>query len=230
MKSSVVVLLMIVFSSIFSYGQNEKGATNSPDFVTTFTGNIAQNSAGMWVPAHTKDKTIEGTPYLFKNWTGLYTVVNKKGNKFKVVNLNYNVESKNMETYYAADSVFQYHLPEIDYVLANNKRYRIVEDELFLELYNAGSIKILKQFSININEGVSNPLSQADLTQRRYVIKEEYKLHKDNSLSKFKLNKSNILKLFTDKSDAIVKYVKENKLSYSEEADVVRILNYISTI
>jgi len=114
--------------------------------------------------------------------------------------------------------------------MANNKRYKVVGDDMFLELYNGAEFKLLKQFTVRINEGVSNPLSLADLSPRRYVINEEYKLHKDNTLSKFKLNKSSILKLFSDKNDAIVKYVKENKLSYSEENDVVRILNYISTI
>lgn len=234
MKSSVIVLLIIVFNSFLSYGQNENSKENSKesvnDFNVTFTGSATLNSTGLWVPAYRKDNSIEGTPYLFKNSSGMYSVINTKGDKFKVLNLNYNIETKTIESQVGKDSVFQYTMTDIDYVLANNKRYKVVGDEMFLELYKGADFKLLKQFSIRINEGVTNPLSMADLSPRRYVIKEEYKLHKDNALSKFKLGKSSILKLFNDKNDAIVKYVKENNLSYSEESDVIRILNYISTI
>lgn len=230
MKFSIIALLLIALIPCCSFAQNEKSSNSANNFNTTFTGSMTSNTTGMWVPAFKKDNSIEGTPYLFKNWSGMYSIVNTKGERFKVLNLNYNIESKNIETQISTDSLFQYKMTDIDYVMANNKRYRIIGDEMFLELCNGANFKLLKQFSIRINEGVSNPLSLADLSPRRYVLNEEYKLHKDNTLSKFKLNKSSILKLFNEKSDAIVKFVKENNLSYSEEIDVIKILNYINTI
>lgn len=230
MKFNIIALLLIAVIPFCSFAQNEKSTNSANDFNTTFTGSMTSNTTGMWVPAYKKDNSIEGTPYLFKNWNGIYSIVNTKGERFKVLNLNYNIESKNIETQISTDSLFQYKMTDIDYVMANNKRYRIIGDEMFLELCNGANFKLLKQFSIKINEGVSNPLSLADLSPRRYVLNEEYKLHKDNTLSKFKLSKSSILKLFNEKSDAIVKYVKENNLSYSEEIDVIKILNYINTI
>lgn len=227
MKTTIYGLLLIALFPFCSNAQNGDSANENTQFRENFLGS---GRGGMWIPAKVKDMTIEGSPYLFKSWNSMYSIVNTKGDKFKVMNLNYNIETKKIESQMSKDSVFQYDMSGIDHIIAQNKKYSIVQDELFLELYNGSQIKLLKQFKVAIKEGVTNPLSQMDLTSRRYAVSEEYKLYKDNTLSKFKLNKSSILNLFSDKKDAIMKYVKENKLTYSEEYHVIRILNYINTI
>jgi len=105
MKTTILGLLLIVLSPICSYGQNESASKSTSDFNTTYTGSISRN--GLWVPAYSKDKSIEGSPYLFPNWNGMYSVVNTKGNKFKVLNLNYNIEAKTIETKVSKDYLFQ---------------------------------------------------------------------------------------------------------------------------
>lgn len=226
MKTIIYSLLLVVLFPFCLNAQNNS-TDNSADFRNNFIGS---GRGGMWIPSKVKDMSIEGSPYLFKSWNGMYTVVSTEGNKFKVMNLNYNIESKKIESQISKDSVFQYNFEGIDHIVTQNKKYKIVEDELFLEVYGNPQIKLLKQFSVIIKEGVTNPMTQMDLTPRRYEIREEYKLYQDNMLSKFKLNKSSVLKMFSNKKDPISKYVKENKLSYSDEKDIIRILAYASSI
>lgn len=226
MKTIIYSLLLLALFPFCLNAQNDS-ADSSPDFRNNFLG---AGRGGLWIPSKAKDMSIEGSPYLFKSWNGMYTVVSAEGNKFKVMNLNYNIESKKIESQVSKDSVFQYNSDGIDHVVAQNKKYKMIQDELFLEVYSNTQIKLLKQFSVTIKEGVTNPMTQMDLTPRRYEIREEYKLYQDNMLSKFKLNKGSVLKMFSNKKDPISKYVKENKLSYSDEKDIIRILAFASSI
>ena len=59
--------------------------------------------------------------------------------------------------------------------------------------------------------------------------KYSYYLKKGEDIEPFKLNKKRVLKLFPGYEDEILEeYVKKNKLSYSKEYDVNRIISFIS--
>ena len=60
------------------------------------------------------------------------------------------------------------------------------------------------------------------------MVKSEYKILQDEILKEFKLSKKFIVNLFPEKKNLILKYVENNNLSYSDEEDVIKILNYIS--
>lgn len=94
-------------------------------------------------------------------------------------------------------------------------------------MFTSDSFEFLKSFQVVIQEPVSNPLTQSSLTPRRYVYKNEYKIFRNGVVTDFKLNKKSLLNLFPDKIDLIKNYANSNKLSFSEENDVVKIFNYI---
>ncbi|WP_374398592.1 hypothetical protein [Flavobacterium sp.] len=223
MKSIFLSFLLFSFINLFS--QNNKSSSN-PDYNTSFTGNTSKN--GMWIPGRVEDKSIVGSQYLFNSWNGMYSIVNKIGEKFNLLNLNYNIHTKTLESKVSNDSVFQFDLDKIDYIIASKKKYKILNNEMFLELLCNDKIDFYKSFKVIVQEATNNPLTQTELTPRRYVVKNEYKVFYNKVLVDIGLNKKSIFNLFADKKNLISKYVKENKLSYSNEEDVVKILNYIS--
>ena len=224
MKKTFLPFMLFMVFNLFAQDNNQ--LSSNTDYNTSFTGNISKN--GMWIPAKVEDKTIEGSPYLFNSFDGLFYIINKNGDKFSILNLNYNISTKNLESKISTDSVFQFDLRTIDYVIVAKDKYKIYKDELYLQLSNNGKIELLKSYKIAIQDAVFNPLTQQNSTPKRYLIKSEYKILKDNVLSEFKLNKKTIFNLFPDKKDIITQYVKKNKLSYSDEDDVKNILNYLS--
>ena len=214
-------MLFVTFSFFAQDNQNSKKGDYNIDYLGNF------NKAGMWLPASVEDKSISGSPYLFNSWEGLFSVINMKGNRFDLLNLNYNISTKKLESKVSKDSVFQYDLKDIDKVKYLSKVYKVYNEELFLQLFTSDSFEFLKSFQVVIQEPVSNPLTQSSLTPRRYVYKNEYKIFRNGVVTDFKLNKKSLLNLFPDKIDLIKNYANSNKLSFSEENDVVKIFNYI---
>lgn len=225
MKKTLILSFIFLFS-VHSFCQNVDNLSSSNDFNTNLVGNVQKN--GMWIPGKVEDKTIEGSPYLFNSSEGLFYIINKGGDKFSLLNLNYNVATKNLEFKISNDSVFQFDLRTIDYVIVAKNKYKIYKNEMYLQLSNYDGIELLKSYISSIQDAVFNPMTQQNSIPRRYIIKSEYKILKDNELSEFKLNRKSFFNLFPDKKDIITQYVKQNKLTYSDEEDVKKILNYLS--
>lgn len=226
MKISYFFILFQFFCS-FLFAQKTTSTTSMPDYNTDYIGNVYKN--GMWIPGKVENNSISGSCYLFDNPNGIFSIINNTGNKFNLTNINYNIETKQLETKIANDSVFQYNLDEIDYLVVNKKKYKVFKGEMYQQLFSSNQFELLKSFSVVVQQASFNPLTQDVLTPKRYVVRYNYMLLKNNdTLQDFKLNKKSILGLNIDKKDLILNYVKANKLSYSNEDDVVKILNYLT--
>ena len=224
MKNLLLLFLSFFVMNLFS--QNNNSSNSNGDYNINFSGNPVK--AGMWVSSKIEDKSIIGSPFLFNSWEGFFSVVTKSGNRFDLINLNYNIQTKRLESKISNDSVFQYDLNVLDFVLVAKKKYKIFNNELFLQLMDNNAFVFLKSYDITIQEATNNPLTQSDLTPRRYVIKNEYKILQENTIKEFKLNKKSFFNFFPEKKELISKYVNENRLSYSKEEDAITILYYIS--
>lgn len=53
--------------------------------------------------------------------------------------------------------------------------------------------------------------------------------NKDKGTSKFPDNKKGLLKLFPDKKEAIESFLKENKIDFDSESDLMKIIDFIAT-
>lgn len=98
-----------MLTCVYSFCQQTK--EGSDDYVNNMTGNLYKN--GMWLPAKKLNKEIEGTTYLFKNWDGLYQLNYSNNKHLKLVNLNYNITTKTIESKISNDSVFQFQMNDI---------------------------------------------------------------------------------------------------------------------
>ena len=112
------ILAILFFYSMSISAQSEYDVRLAAQNINTRNG---QTFVGSWIPPKAKNNYIKGSQYLFDSWTGQYTIVSKSGVKSQLLNLNYNISSKKIESYISKDSVFQYDLDQFDYIVKFNK-------------------------------------------------------------------------------------------------------------
>lgn len=185
---------------------------------------------GAWAKSKPLDTSIQGSEYLFPSWDGNFLVTSKQGNQYKLFNLNYNLNTKKLETVMGKDSVFQYDVSQIDYIKSFNRKYKAINNEFYQELVQGDKISFLKGFYVSVMDGVVNPLTQQYTTPNRYIQKNKYFYLKGEQFQEIKLKKSDVLKVFDDKAEVIKKYAKEKNLSFGDENDVASLFRYYNTL
>lgn len=184
---------------------------------------------GMWVRDKSSDNVVTGSVYLFPNWTNQYTLITKKGDSRKILNLNYNLITKKLESAMSKDSVFQFDLNQLDYVIQSNNKYKVISDTqlngLFLEVFNGEKIKLFKEINVVVDKGVYNPLTDKK-TNDKFAQTYSYYFLVNGKYEKAKLGKKAILKYLNDEKKETIEFVSKNNLSYTSDKDVSKILNH----
>ncbi|MET0760271.1 MAG: hypothetical protein ABWZ56_07615 [Flavobacterium sp.] len=219
------------FSLMFFYSMSIFSQENKTAEYKTVLSSLDTdiNNVGVWIPDNGTDKYIKGSVYLFPSWNDQYSLITKNGDSRKLVNLNYNIETKKLESLITVDSVFQYDLYQFDYVVQADKKYKVISNSqfngLFFEVYNGDKIKLFRDVNIIVEKGIFNPLTQKK-QEDKYGRIYSYYLLTNGNYEKVKLRRNVILKNVHDKKYLVKKFVSKNNLSYTSEADVSKILNY----
>ncbi len=216
------ILLLFVSFSVVAQNDNEFDFNKSS---TTSGINNEVKMNGAWIVSKPTRSQIGGSVYLFSSWKGSYVLQSKTGSRFTIENLNYNMKTKELETKFSQDSVFQFNKKDLNFVYYNFKTYKVVNNELLQVLNNDGNYNFFKKFDVSVVDGVLNPLTQVT-SPSFYKTKEEYLYLNGESLEPLKLKKKYILKIFKDKEKEIKDFVSNEKLSYSNEEDVIKIFKF----
>lgn len=219
-------LSLLLFCSVFAFSQESsylelKSSLNTRD--------TKLQAIGMWVRDKSSENIVTGSVYLFPNWTNQYSLVTKKGDSRKILNLNYNLITKKLESAMSKDSVFQFDLNQLDYVIQSNNKYKVISDKqlngLFLEVFNGEKIKLFKEINIVVDKGVYNPLTDKK-TDDKFAQTYSYYFLVNGKYEKAKLGRNVILKYLNDDKKEIKEFVSKNNLSYTSDEDVRKILNH----
>lgn len=165
----------------------------------------------------------------------------KMSNSNKIYNLRFNTYQDEMEF---EENGKPFHLAKtFDYTITfqgTNKLYRVYDFE-----YKG---KSKKGFFVQLEEGEKYTLLLKEIIKFIPEVKpntgyDKYKPPtlkrskdkffvglKDNSATELPSKKKEILLLFTDNSKEVEKYVKENKLSFSNKEDLIKIFKYYNTL
>ena len=187
-------------------------------------------NTGTWVYSKPLDKTAQGSEYLFKIWDSNNVIESKSGSIFSIQNLNYNLRTKTLESQINSDTVFKFDFDKIVSVTHFNKKYKVINNALFEQLSQGNKIVLYKEYVLKVQEGVVNPLTQTVTKQPQNIKIEKYYCLINESLKPIKLRKRDVLECIKDKENEIIKFVKENKLSFSKEENVIQIFNYYKRI
>lgn len=227
----IIILITLFVNHTLTFSQNTVESRNTMETLNTTT-----YSDGIWVPAKPVNNFIKGSVYLFPNWIGTFKVVTTNGDTTNLFNLNYNIKNQTIESSISKDSVFQYDSDKIDCIFYSNAKYKVFNSEnmkgLFLEIINNEKVKVYKGYSITVETGSLNPLTQEKLSDDNYVQNFEYYFFVNGKFEKLKLSKKTILNLVKDKEKEkeVKDYTSKNNLSYTDDKDVKNILAFYSTL
>lgn len=228
MKYSILFSFFLL-SSYLTFSQNTVESRNTMESLNTTT-----YSDGIWVPAKPVNNFIKGSVYLFPNWIGQYKVIDKNGVTTNLFNLNYNIKGQTLESTISNDSVFQYDIDKIDYVLYSNNKYKVLENDvmkgLYLEIIDNNKVKLYKGYSVTVVSGNLNPLTQEKISDDSYEQNSHYYVYINAKYEKIKPSKKSMLKLLNDKSAEIKEYLSKHTVSFTNDQDLKALLNYYSTL
>lgn len=121
-----------------------------------------------------------------------------------------------------------------------NKKFQLVtytnsKNKLFYgylqNLKENNGFAIFKKENIQYVDGKIAKTSMEVNMPAKYVKMDDtfFLKNKDKGTSEFPENKKGLLKFFPDKKDAIESFLKENKIDFDSESDLMKIIDFIAT-
>lgn len=222
----IYILFFMIFNSIFSQTNvatdfRGLGSDQNTNFGTSFFYNQPS-------------KVILGSAYLFDEWNNDGEIQTLTGERFLVRNINLNISRNAFEAKINDnDSIFSFTFNNIKQIIINGKSYKNYfynEDNRVYELiYSGRDFTILKGFSVKLVTGSGNPM--VNRSNDKYVKKESYFIRssQNKTIESFKLSKRSLNKLFENSSmdvSRILAFIDSNNLSYKDENNVIRMLEF----
>jgi len=222
------ILILIFLFTNFVLSQTN----TQTDFRSALTGDTSNFGTSFFY--NQSNKVILGSAYLFEEWNNDGEIQTITGERLLIRNINLNISRNAFEAKINDnDSIFSFNFNNIKQIIINGKSYKnyfFNEDNRVYELvYTGTAFTILKGFSIKLVTGSGNPM--VNRSNDKYVKKESYfiRSEEDKMIESFKFNKRSLNKLFEKSSkdlSRIQAYIDSSNLSYKNENDVIRILEF----
>jgi len=226
---SILCLLTFSFSSAQFAETTTSVANNSSDAMLT-AANGMKSSYGSSAYFVNPARAVDGTVYLFEGWNNA-GVIYAADNKYALNNINLNIERNSFESKVGQDSLFSFNFNNIEKFVINGRTFKNYywddDNRVYEIIYEGESWSIIKGFKIVEVTGSANPM--LNRSRDRMVRKSFYYLKNDKGIHPFKLKKNKILNLVGEKEnevDKIESFAKQNNLSFKDENDVRKILEF----
>tara|TARA_Y100000814_G_scaffold215871_1_gene160652 strand:- start:316 stop:1005 length:690 start_codon:yes stop_codon:yes gene_type:complete len=225
--------MRILLPLIFLISNAVLSQTNTQtDFRSALTGESTNFGTSFFY--NQPSKVILGSAYLFDEWNNDGEIQTLTGERFLVRNINLNISRNAFEAKVNDnDSIFSFNFNNIKQIIINGKYYKNYfynEDNRVYELVYIGkTFSILKGFTVKLVTGSGNPM--VNRSNDKYVKKESYFIRYTDkkTIESFKMNKRSLNKLFENNLkdvSRILAFIGSGNLSYKDEKDVIRMLEF----
>ena len=225
--------MRILLPLIFLISNMVLSQTNTQtDFRSALTGESTNFGTSFFY--NQPSKVILGSAYLFDEWNNDGEIQTLTGERFLVRNINLNISRNAFEAKVNDnDSIFSFNFNNIKQIIINGKYYKNYfynEDNRVYELvYSGKTFSILKGFTVKLVTGSGNPM--VNRSNDKYVKKESYFIRSTDkkTIESFKMNKRSLNKLFENNLkdvSRILAFIGSGNLSYKDEKDVIRMLEF----
>ena len=225
--------MRILLPLIFLISNVVLSQTNTQtDFRSALTGESTNFGTSFFY--NQPSKVILGSAYLFDEWNNDGEIQTLTGERFLVRNINLNISRNAFEAKVNDnDSIFSFNFNNIKQIIINGKYYKNYfynEDNRVYELvYSGKTFSILKGFTVKLVTGSGNPM--VNRSNDKYVKKESYFIRSTDkkTIESFKMNKRSLNKLFENNLkdvSRILAFIASGNLSYKDEKDVIRMLEF----
>ncbi|WP_452232525.1 hypothetical protein [Lacinutrix sp. MEBiC02595] len=230
-------LMAFLVSATFSFAQTgseilpDGGGNNGSDLQ-----NINSRS-GFWIKSTTSNN-LDGTFYLYDKWVNRAQVYVSSGKGYNIPNCNFNVKFNRFEALLDNDTkgkVFAFNTRDVTKVKIGPKTFvtKAIDQgaTYLLEVIQKGEkVALYKAYNSSIIEARINPMTQEAMGNNKVDIVSSYYVEKDGNIELVKMKKSSILKLMANKKGEMKTFLKENKLSISEDADLFKIFDHYNAL
>ena len=225
--------MRILLTLIFLISNLVLSQTNTQtDFRSALTGESTNFGTSFFY--NQPSKVILGSAYLFDEWNNDGEIQTLTGERFLVRNINLNISRNAFEAKINDnDSIFSFNFNNIKQIIINGKYYKNYfnnEDNRVYELvYSGKTFSILKGFTVKLVTGSGNPM--VNRSNDKYVKKESYFIRSTDkkTIESFKMNKRSLNKLFENNLKDVSRiqaFIDSSNLSYKDEKDVIRMLEF----
>lgn len=234
MKLIKLLTVFAVFLPLTTlFAQDE--TMNSQEMITVFKSAHASTNAsfGSSVFFVNPKRVIDGTVYLFDDWNNRGVIYTTGHEKLAINNINLNIKRNSFESKVGNDSLFSFSFNNIEKFVINDRVFKNYywdnDNKVYEEIAVQKDFQILKGFNVKYVEGSSNPM--LNRKNDKYIRNENYYTRKEGKISFLALKKSRILKLLDlndQQKEKVLDYVDQNNLSFKNEDDLKKILDYAS--
>lgn len=233
MKKTATYFLFLVLLSHYPVIAQNTNSHDNTNIKTTRQGFGFYRGIVMPVDFANPALRTEGSPYYFDNWNNQATLLIKDKGNVKIEKVNINLYANKFEAVYDENNVFTFDSNNLIRIKINDKIFRtfVVEDQIrILELLFDGKLSVYKDYSVTYAEGSPNPMLSRKTN--KYIKKPKYYVYDDGTLKEMKMNKKSVSKLLQSEnisSEGILDYMKQNKLSLSDEGDLTQLFQYVNS-
>ncbi|MFC4165459.1 hypothetical protein ACFOWU_17455 [Epilithonimonas zeae] len=225
MNKFILIVFLLIADTIFAQAGNEN--------ISFSTGNFFMRGNR----PSTKEKIIDGTPYINGND---FTKVIIEGYSKNVQNLRYNAYDDEMEFKEGEDIYFtnkeeglKIDFPALkktyqclNYSYDNKNRFGYL-----VLLVDNPKYSLFKKEKVELLKGEKSPNAYSKDANDYYAKeKDVYLIKKDNTFSKLPKNQKEFINDFSLNKTEFDKFIKDNKLNFSKEEDLKKIITYFNSL
>jgi len=222
MKSLFRILVLSITCTLFNQGLYAQDEIDSNDLVGGMT-NLWQ-----YHTFKTATEEIKGNPFLFEDWN-TKGIVYSDGKYLEVDKLNYNIYKEEIGAMKEKESVFAYDSKYIDSVKIDDIMLHKMDGKFYEVLDTGSKASLFKKYETRIAEGQLNVTDQTKGPSRLVIMDDYYVLSQDK-LMKFKPSKKSLEAVFGDQAQEMKKLMKEKKLNYKKQDDLIRIFEAYNSL
>lgn len=211
-------LLMLFMFSLISVMTNQVLHAQRLDTNEMIGG---MNSLYQYYKFTAGNEELKGNPFLFEEWN-TKGVVYADGKYVEVDKLNYNIYKEEIGALKEKESVFVFESRYIDSVKIDNIRLHKLNEKFYVALQTGPKASLFKKYETRIVEGMFNPTDGTSQKSRLVIMDDLYVLSGGN-LQKFKPSKGALDDIFGGQAQEMKKIIKEKKLNYKKEEDLISI-------
>ena len=228
MKKILFICVLSLFM-IHSYAQDNENVINNTGAALSRAANTNLSSFGSSTRFVNPPRKIEGSVYMFDAWNNVAIIQTKDKKRVAFNNVNYNIRRNRIASKSSLDSLFVFDLGLFDKIIIKGRTFRKLDPDLdgriFEVLFETEKGDLLSFHYLRVLEGSANPMVNRKVDKFKQT--QELYLYIDGDLIPVRLRKKEILKALA-KDDAekkeLIKYYKENKLSYKSQEDLKKVL------
>ena len=212
----LIALVLFLFNTIFTFSQDNRNYRDV--FELNFVNGNIKNSI-----ENINNKNF----FLFYLWESNFIIQTKDGLKHSIKNLNFNIQKKELVTKLSSSSFYIYDSSYIDFIMFENKVFKMIDSELYEVIFSYKNINLLKKTNLKFVDEI-NPLTKEFISRKSFFVNDLF--ISNDYLTLNKINKKSLISFYGNMEEAMNIFIDKNNLSYKNEADLLSMFNYYKSI